>query len=343
MSMHRKIGLLVSMAVMLGTASMARASEKVTFVMAGDALFNIVQYVAEDGGFLRNEGVVPDIVNVVGGPRQVAAILGKSADVAPLGFPSVVNAASQGGEIVAIATTYDVLSIALVLSNDAVRRTGITDGMPIDEKVKRLRGLRLGITSAGAGTDTMARALFAARGMNPDKEVTIQPLGAPENIITAFSKGVTDGFFYTSPMPETAVARGLGKIVIEPLTGEVPELNGMLYVVLATSRHNLANKRPQVEAVVRAYAKAMKFIHEKPDEARRITRKRFPDVDEGIFNAAFAKYVRGVPTSPLITPEQVKRTIDWMNLMPRKPITASYLDLVYPDLARALAPVAAVR
>lgn len=71
------------------TVPVTKAAEKLTFVMAGDALFNIVQYVAEDAGFFREEGVEPDIVTVVGGPRQVAAILGKSADLAPLRFPNI--------------------------------------------------------------------------------------------------------------------------------------------------------------------------------------------------------------------------------------------------------------
>jgi NitT/TauT family transport system substrate-binding protein len=227
-----------------------------------------------------------------------------------------------------------MFSVALVLSNDAYARSGITEAMAIDEKVRRLRGLRLGITSPGSGTDSMARTLFAARGMNPDREITIQPLGAPENILAAFGRGVTDGFFYTSPMPETAVRRGLGRIVIEPLTGEVPELVDMPYVVLGTSRSNLKNQRPKVLAAVRAYTRAMQFVHAKPQEARQLVRARFPDVDDDVFNVAFDKYVAGVPRSPVIGPEQVAKTLDWLNLLQKTPLKAKYEDLVHPDIAR---------
>jgi ABC-type nitrate/sulfonate/bicarbonate transport system substrate-binding protein len=96
----------------------------------------------------------------------------------------------------------------------------------------------------------------------------------------------------------------------------------------------MLKKRPlQVAAAVRAYTKAIKFVHEHPDEARQVTHRYFPEVEEGVFNAAFEKYLKGIPSSPIITPEQLQKIVDWMNITAKTPLKARYADVVSPDLA----------
>ena len=313
----------------------ADAAERPSLVVAesGGAFFNILEYIARDKGYFQEQGTDPDIVVVQSGARQVAALMGGSVDVAPMGFQLVVQAGAKGGDLVAVATTYDIFPIGLTLSNAAIQRAGITAGMSTDEKVKRLHGLKLAITSPGSGTDSMLRTLFTARGLVPDQEVVIQPLGVPENMLAAMGQGVIDGFMFSSPIPELAVERKLGQIVIEPLNGDVPEVNGMPYVILGTTRALLDSHPAQVTAAVRAYTQAIKFVHEHPDEARQITHRYFPDVEDGVFNAAFAKYLRGIPSSAVVTPQQLAKIVDWMNLSEPTPISVRYTDVVAPEIA----------
>jgi NitT/TauT family transport system substrate-binding protein len=317
--------------------SAAAGPQKLTICMGPGAFFYVIHYIAVGGGFFKEEGLTTETIDVPSGPAQVAAIMGGSVDVGPLGLQLVVQAAAQGGDMVAISAGYNVYPITLVLSNDAIKRSGITGGMAIDEKVKRLHGLRLGITTPGSGTDDMARILFKTRGMDPDREVTIQPLGTTDSMLAALAQGVTDGFFYTSPIPELAVTRGLGQIVIEPLTGEVPEVKGVPYIILATSHATLEKKRNLMLAAVRAYTKAMQFVREKPEAARRITRPFFKAMDEAVFNAAFDKYAKGLPTDPVITRDQLAKTVAFMNLVKKSPVSANYDDVVYPDLGQEAA------
>jgi NitT/TauT family transport system substrate-binding protein len=330
---------LLLVASMAGMPSNAAAAEpqKLTICMGPGAFFYAIHYIAEGGGFFKEEGLTTETIDVPSGPAQVAAIMGGSVDVGPLGLQLVVQATGQGGDMVAISAGYNAYPITLVLSNEAIKRSGIADGMTIDEKVKRLHGLRLGITTPGSGTDDMARIIFKTRGMDPDAEITIQPLGTTDTMLAALQQGATDGFFYTSPIPELAVTRGLGKIVIEPLTGEVPEVKGVPYIILATSHATLEKKRPLMLAAVRAYTKAMLFVHEKPDEARRLTRPFFKAMDEAVFNAAFDKYAKGLPTDPVITRDQLAKTISFMNLVKKSPVSANYDDVVYPELGREAA------
>ena len=83
--------------------------------------------------------------------------------------------------------------------------------------------------------------------------------------------------------------------------------------------------------------RAMIFAHEKPEETRRIVRTYFQDTPEAEFNTAFNTYIKAVPKTPIISQAQVDNTIKMVNLSEKTPITATYDQLVYPDLAREAA------
>ena len=332
-------GLAVVLVLGLMTSGMARhaqaqAPEKLKVAIGAAGLYFIVHFVAEGAGFFKKEGLELDTVDLTTGPRQVAAVMSGSVDIAPLGLQLVIQATSRGGNIIALSTGYDILPMSLVLSNDAIKRVGIADGMTTDEKIKRIKGLRIGITGPGSGTDDMARTLTGTRGLDPDKDITIQPLGNGDNMLAALERGATDGFVFTSPIPETAVARGLGQIIVEPLNGDVPEANGVPYIIMSTNPTTLQEKRPLLVKAVRAWTNAMKFTHENKEEARKVTRSYFKQMDEAVFNAAFDKYVKGVPSHPLIPEENVQKVAKWMSLSKKTTIDANYATTVHPDIAR---------
>ncbi len=101
--------------------------QKVTIALAGKALAFIIQYIAIGGGFYKEEGLDPDPVDVASGTRQAAAVMGGSAEITQVGFAHTMHAVGRGGDLVGICTAFDVYPIALVLSNAAINRLGITD------------------------------------------------------------------------------------------------------------------------------------------------------------------------------------------------------------------------
>src|SRR5882724_8216546 len=107
------------------------ARQKLSICMGPGAFFYVVHYVAEGGGYFSGEGLDTETTEVNSGPAQVAAIMGGSVDVGPLGLQLVVQATQRGGDMVALSTGYNNFPITLTLSNDAVKRTGIADGMAI--------------------------------------------------------------------------------------------------------------------------------------------------------------------------------------------------------------------
>lgn len=326
--------------LMLGPEFPGRASaqepKKVSIVMGAGAFYFIVHYVAEAGGYYKEEGVRLDSVNVGSGPRQVAAIMGGSADVGPLGLQLVVEAAQHDGGMMAICSGYTILPMGIVLSNQAMKKNGIRLDMTTDEKVHRMKGLRIGITTPGSGTDDMVRALLRKAGMNASTDITIQSLVNAEGMVAALQRGESDGFCFTSPINEMVVAQGLGQIVIEPLRGDVPEASNVPYIIMATSRETIASKRPLLMAMVRAWTKAMTMVHADPKRAGELVKTYFPKVPQDVFDTAYNKYVAGVPKTPMITPEQVDNVVKFMKLSKGTAVSATYSGVVDPSFAEAV-------
>src|SRR4029079_7675883 len=179
----KRVNALAITALAASLVAAPAAAQKVTIATAADSFQYIIQDIAIDGGFFAQEGLVADPVIFDSGTRQSAAIMSDGGAVGPVGLIHNIKASAAGGSLVAISRLFDVMDVYVVMSNAALQKTGITADMTVDEKVRRMRGLRIGITGPGSTVDTAVRALFKARGMDPDKEVSLLPLGAPSNMI----------------------------------------------------------------------------------------------------------------------------------------------------------------
>lgn len=318
-----------------GYAQAQAARQKVTFALGGDGFHMTSIHLAMKGGFLAEEGLEGEIIDVGTASRQAAAVMGGSVDFAPMGLIQVIKAHLQGGSMVSVAMLFDTLDISLVLSNEAIARVGITPGMPIDEKIRRLQGLRIAITSPGSTTDTTVRSLLKYRGIDPDKAITLQPIGSGASMLAALEKKQTDGFAVSAPHVQAAELKGIGKIIVDPFSGEAPEMAGVPYLVMVTGQDTVKNKPAVVRATVRALAKAQKFAEQNPEQARAVMRKHFPDLDEATFTAIWSRYSKGIPKTPVIGPEKIARTVTWLNITANPPVAVKYEGVVEPDMARA--------
>jgi len=318
-------GVLLAAFALLPSAGQAQQKlEKLTITSGGDGMHYFPFYIARGGGFFEKNGIDADWVNVNSGTRQAASIMGGSADMTPMAFFHVIKARGEGADLVAIGAVFDVYGMTIALSNEAIAKQGITLDMPIEEKVKRLAGLKIGISSPGSSTDALIRSVLVARGHDPDKLVSLVPFGAGSSILAAFEKKLTDGVVYVAPVPEMIEQKGLGKTIINPFKNEVPELVGVPYVVTVTSRDTMRKKPELMRRAMKALAEAMEFAHKNPAETAKIMQKYFPDLDAAVFPQIAETYRKATPRSPVLTKEQLDKTVAWMNIGAKSPITAKW-------------------
>jgi NitT/TauT family transport system substrate-binding protein len=330
-----------SLAIAFAAVSAAPASAQsrpvITVAQAGDGFQFLTQQIAIKGGFFEKEGYDVQIADVGSGPRVVAALMGGSAIYSPLGLINLLNARERGGTLVAVASESDLIDIQMVLSNDAIKKLGITDTMSTDQKIARLKDVRISITSPGSSTDTMLRTLLKARGVETDEVIKVLPTGGGSNMLAALEKGANDGFVWGAPQTLLAEKKGLGKIIIDPFKGHVPEVKDVPYIVITTSMDTVKNKPKELRASVRALTHAMKFARDNPAEAKRIVRSAFAEMDDEIFNLAWNNYVKAIPATPIISKAQFDNTKKWLDIIAKQPLTVRYEDSIVNSFAEEAA------
>lgn len=322
-----------AMAVAVAAPASAQDRPVITIAQAGDGFQFLTQHIAIAAGFFEEEGYDVQIADVGSGPRVVAALMGGSAIYSPLGLINLLNARQRGGQLVAVAAESTLIDIQLVVSNAAIEKLGIEPTMSTDEKIGRLKDVRISITSPGSSTDTMLRTLLKARDIDPDQALQVLPTGGGSNMLAALEKGANDGFVWGAPQTLLAEKRGLGQIIVDPLKGEVPEVKDVPYIVITTSMDTVKNKADELRASVRALTRAMKFAKENPEEAKKIVRPSFGEMDEEIFDLAWNNYIHAVPDSPVITKTQFENTKKWLDITAKQPITVEFEDAIVDSFA----------
>ncbi|MDP3135557.1 MAG: ABC transporter substrate-binding protein [Burkholderiaceae bacterium] len=328
---------------LLGAAQVSAQGAKpppkftLTIAVPGDTLIFLPIYVARSGGFFEEEGIKVDWVNVGPSSRQAPAVMGGSADVTPLSLFHMVHAQKRGLKLVTLSAIMDATAIQLTLTNDAVKKSGIVASMPMAEKLKRLKGMTIGTSAPGSGTETIFRKMLQYRGMDPDRWLTLKPVGGAAPSLAAFENGLVDGVVYPAPVPEIIEAKGTGKTVIDGFKEDIAEVTDVPFLVLATSQETLTKKPELMAATARAMAKAMNFAQKNPEKVATLLRQYFKDSDEAIYLKMVESYRKATAKTPLITAAQVAKTAKWVSIGEPTPFVVKYEDIVAVEPARSAA------
>jgi NitT/TauT family transport system substrate-binding protein len=158
--------------------------------------------------------------------------------------------------------------------------------------VSAVKGLRIG---AAPGPDRVFLRLLQESGIDPARDsVTIAPVpggtdpGASFGVTAAeaLERGTVDGFWANALGSETAVRRGVGKIVVDVRRGDGPPGAGQYTLAaLSTTEALIARQPERVAAAVRAIVRAQDILRKDPGRATEIGRRRFPPAASEIIAA----------------------------------------------------------
>jgi ABC-type nitrate/sulfonate/bicarbonate transport system substrate-binding protein len=177
--------------------------------------------------------------------------------------------------------------------------------------VTAVRGLRIG---AARGPDRAFLHLLREAGVDPARDgVTIAPVpgaDAPDASFgvlaaDALERGSIDGFWANALGSETAVRRGVGRVVVDVRRGDGPPAAARYtFAALATTDALIAREPERVAAAVRAVVRAQHTLKADPARATEVGRRRFP-ADAAALVAAVVE--RDLPFyDPVVSPAAVR-------------------------------------
>ncbi len=278
---------------------------KVTIFSGGLTLNHAPQMVASKRGFFLEEGLDAEYaISSQGASVVVAAVLSGEALLGCTGGPAAISPISKNAPIKIVIVVGSRYAAEITLSQKFLQAKGVTPQSPLEQKVKALKGARLGIYSPGDSTDQLARYLFKRYGINVDTDVELVSTQNAPNMLAAFRRGSIDGIMVSPPTGVQAESEGLGQIFIR---GEdEPTLKGYPYAVCFASVVDI-EQRPQVVAsAVAALARSARLLRTEPEQVKADVRSFFPEFDPKIFGAAYASAVGAIPESVVPTSEGLR-------------------------------------
>ncbi|HEY0449665.1 ABC transporter substrate-binding protein [Actinophytocola sp.] len=281
------------------TAAGPGALTPVTIVI-GNTINFAAPHVALEKGFWKDEGLDVDLVNIQhGAPTALASMIQGDSFMAFTGGPTVIAPIAEGAPLQLLVTVGLGYSVELTGRAEFLKDRGITADSSIADKVKALRGARLGYDTPGGSMDRFYRHILGRYGLDADKDTTMIALNNPQGEMAALRQGKIDVMAGSPPVGVTAEFEGAGTLFLRP--SEVPGLKDYPYLIGSTTKKQLADRPAQLEGVIRGLQRAFDFLGSDPDACKAIVRKSFPDMRQEAFDAAFKDVLPVIPDSPLIT------------------------------------------
>jgi NitT/TauT family transport system substrate-binding protein len=262
MSRHLRIaaGLLTGLAIAIAAPASAQDKVKVGVFPVSSSL---PYFVALEKGYFKEQNIEPEMVRLIGGPPNVAAMIGNQIDA------SAVLVTIEG-----INANIKKPGVAMYISINSqnqkyqmeqfVVRKGLEAKTLADLKGKKI------MSAPGPANVTMAKAALAAAGLK-DGDYSIDQLDMGQHV-NAMTAGTFDAGYTLEPnastMRKLGVATTLEAGVIARYVLGDPNANAFVAGAALTS--DFIKNRPDVaRRYALAWGKAVDLINNNPAEARK--------------------------------------------------------------------------
>lgn len=195
-----------------------------------------------------------------GGAKALQALIGGSVDGAVGFYDHTIQMQAQGRTISCVFLINDVPGVLLGVRAD------------LADKVKTgadLKGLKIGITTPGSSTDTMARFFVKKSGLGPrDVEIIAVGSGAP-GMVALESKNI-DALVYFDPTATLLARKGAAKPLFDARNAEGSKLafGGVYPTSCLYLKAEFIQANPEtVQRLVNAMLKTHRWLASAPPEA----------------------------------------------------------------------------
>ena len=209
----------------------------------------VLSQLLSDMGYLKEQGVTPNFINVADGNKVVAALISGAADICPAaGIAQVLAAIAKGAPLRVIAGSSVKNYNALMSGNPAVKT------------LKDLEGKSIGIGALGSQLHQVTLALLTKYGVDT-KKIKWANVGASVDVLKAVQARVVD-----AGMAEVWLQRGTDLHIVE--NGKTFEsLPEFVNQSAFTSQKVIAEKRDLIVRTLAGYAKLFRFVMTGDSEA----------------------------------------------------------------------------
>jgi NitT/TauT family transport system substrate-binding protein len=247
-------------------------------------------WMAEDGGFFREQGLKVDIINMNGGSRGAAELQAGHIDIMHVGLSSVVRINSGGGDLRLIASLSNVIRFTLFTA-------------PGIRTAAELRGGVIGISTFGSETDTTVTLALKRLGLTRD-DVILKEYGGGPRRLAALKAGEIRATAVNEPVRSLAREQGFNAIV-----DLVPEQIPWLFSGVVVRQDMIARRPDVLMAFLKAVMEGNFLALAEPGRAKAVLARQAKITDPKIVDIAYEDFKEQSPPDIAPTADAAANTL----------------------------------
>ena len=233
----------------------AQASEKITLMVGGiSKIAYLPAKLTENLGYFKDEGLDVQLLSEPAGVNAENEMLAGAVQGVVGFYDHSIDLQAKGKEVESVVQFCQVPGeVEIVASKQADKIKSPAD----------FKGKTLGVTGLGSSTDFLTQYMAYKAGLKHG-DYSILPVGGGNTFIAAIQQNRIDAGMTTDPTATQLVARGEGKVLIDMRNPEsTAKVLGGLYPASSLYMPNawVSSHKADVQKLVNAFVKTMKFIH----------------------------------------------------------------------------------
>jgi NitT/TauT family transport system substrate-binding protein len=304
-------------------AAQEQKLEDVTMAVPTFSLSFSLGYLAEDLGFFTKHGLRMKSVEILG-LGAINSVIAGSSDFAEPSSGSLTRAAAKGQRLLAIAGLLNRPIVQVVLRKDLAEAAKFDPQAPLEKRTLVLKGRTIGVDSINSVIHAYVRLMAKRAGYDPE-DIRIAPM-QPASLLAALQTKAIDGFAMSPPWPLKPVLDGTAVMIASGPDGDPADLTPYSNTVLATRPETCEKRKTVCQGMGRAFAEASAYMHDHPEEALAVLKKRFPTLDDALLKASFDVIRKITPNPPVVGKGELENTetlnIDAGLLKPEERLTS---------------------
>ena len=283
--------IVLSFIIILGLPVPASA-QKLVVGYSGVTAISTPFWVIKEAGYLKQDGLDHDLIYISSSSTMGQAMMAGEVAISTANSQAVIDTGLQGGDLVAMGAIVNFVALYVMAP-------------PEIKRVEDLRGKPVGVSRFGATTDFAIQMFLKKYGLEPVRDVPIIQIGGVPELAAALSKRSIYAAAMSYPMGLVAQQTGI-KVLANLAKEEIP----FVHLGVTTTRRFMKERRATAKAFVRAYGKAVHFMHTRKEESKailsRYTKVTDPVLLEGTMQYAY-DFVEKVPR---VKREAIQVTLD---------------------------------
>ena len=311
--MRSRTVLLAALAAMLvvvlaGPAARAQERQKIKITVPTISTIFYPLYYGQDKGLFAKEGMDIEVISTNGDGPDVDAVISGSAQFAISTPNRLFTAYEQGKPLKAVGMLARRMAIDCAMNKQVADKLGITTDMPLDTRLKAIKGLTVAGTRPGAFTYVLLDIYGKRVGLAAQKDFQLIGIGGLNSMLPAVENNQIAIGCTGSPFTELAVSRQKAIRFTNNARGDDPAFDDFLFEMVYARPDYVQGNGETTRGFLRALFASVNAILDTPAaDHMPMLKKLYGGVPDDVLLETFENTKRIFSRDGMVTPGSVQK------------------------------------